>query len=232
MWTQRDFEGIKYVASLAESRLRVERVWNPSIGDLEKLRDPSNGSFDSAKYQMLHDGVHAIFYGYDFRDDAQRIAYYNQYKFEIYKHQLAYEVAMHVLYICHAALHPAWLAVLCFSRRTKPPTCEREIWPHPDWDPRMGVCLPGTDLQNLRVMKIFRYLEDLTEPHPMTTVDLVKRLKSLDIEADVKTVREAADCLGVTLLPGTRGPKSGPARARRAVCEQSLAPKRSPSDME
>ena len=119
------------------------------------------------------------------------------------------------MYICHAALHPVWAAILCFSRQSLPITEEHlQNWhPPEDWIPGDGVCIIG-GLDGLRRNDTFLCLEQLTEPLRMTTGDLQKRLGSLVIVSDLKTIREAATALGVPPLDAKRGFKAGEKRRR------------------
>jgi hypothetical protein len=213
MWKSRKHAQLREVAELAEVKARVEKIWNPRIGDLEAYRRENGG--DPWELFRICKEVQAIFYGADERIESEWIAYWDRYGHETYRHQLAATYGEEALYICHAALHPVWAAILCFSRQSLPITEEHlQNWhPPEDWIPGDGVCIMGA-LDGLRKNDTFLGLEQLTEPLRMTTGDLQKRLASLGIVSDLKTIREAATALGIPPLDAMRGFKAGTKKRR------------------
>lgn len=207
MWKSRKHEKLREVAELAEAKERVEKIWNPRIGDLELYRSENLSLLD---FLGLLLSVQAIFYGADIRVDSEWIPYLERYDGPPYLHQLAVAYGQGALKVCHAALHPVWAAVLCFSRQSLPLTEEdlQNGCPHEDWTPDDGVyVIDGPDALSRNTH--FIGLEKLTEPVRMTTGDLQKRLAGLGFVADLKTIREAAAALGVPPLDAMRGFKAG-----------------------
>jgi hypothetical protein len=212
MWKSRKHEKLREVAELAEAKERVEKIWNPRIGDLELCRSENLSPLD---FLGLLLSVQAIFYGADIRVDSEWIPYWERYGHEPYLHQLAVAYGQGALKVCHAALHPVWAAVLCFSRQSLPLTEEdlQNGCPHEDWAPHDGVyVIDGPDALSRNTH--FIGLEKLTEPMRMTTGDLQKRLAGLGFVADLKTIREAATALGVPPLEAMRGFKAGTKKRR------------------
>jgi len=208
MWQQRQHEQLREVAELAEAKERVEKIWNPRIGDLEPYR-PENGGCIVDLLNIWNE-IEAIFYGADFRIESELAAYWERYGHEPYRHQLAAANGKGVLKVCHAALHPVWAAILCFSRQSLPITEEhlRNWQPYEDWIPEDGVSI-AEGPEALQKNYYFIGLEKYTEPVRLTTGGLQKRLASLGFVADLKTIREAATALGVPPLDAKRGFKAG-----------------------
>jgi hypothetical protein len=219
MWKSRKHEKLREVAELAESKERLEKIWNPRIGDLELCR---HENFSLLDYYNLLLSVQAVFCGADSRVDSEWFPYMDRHDGSPYLHQLAVSFGEVALKVCHAALHPVWAAVLCFSRQTLP-FSEEELQngcPHEDWSPDDGVYVTdGPDALSRNTH--FIGLEKLTEPVRMTTGDLQKRLAGLGFVADLKTIREAAAALGVPPLDAMRGFKAG-SKKRRTAKRQKL----------
>jgi hypothetical protein len=220
MWQLRQHQKLREVAELAEAKERVEKIWNPRIGDLEPYRPENGGNFTDL-FEIWKE-IEVIFYGADYRIESEWKAYWEHYGHEPYRHQLAVAYGRGVLKVCHAALHPVWAAILCFSRQSLPLTEEhlRNWQPYEDWIPEDGVSIMEGP-EALQKNHYFIGLERLTEPVRMTTCGLQKRLESLGFVADLKTIREAAAALGVPPLDAMRGFKDG-SKNRRKTKRQKL----------
>jgi hypothetical protein len=72
----RKHEKLREVAELAEAKERLEKIWNPRIGDLERYRSEN---LNLMNFLGLLLSVQAVFYGADSRVDSESIPYLERY---------------------------------------------------------------------------------------------------------------------------------------------------------
>ena len=199
------------------AQLRFKQIltnWTQSKPN--KPIDLSLGS-DMVRFGAVQRELTRIFVGADPDDDQKWNENWVQKgwnKFAPVPHvcEFAITLGTAVLQATLAAVHPAWAAVLFFSRRTK--------FSHPSFDKDGFLTCRGlnepiepisdygffSSAEALTAGWPFSLFESHTEEELLTSRELQIRVERLiGKETDLKTIKEAADGLGVALAKAKRG---------------------------